>query len=221
MYTGPSVLLSRLHHPVTALGPGRRVGLWFQGCSIGCRGCVSTDTWPATPESAVAVADVLDWLAALPADEVDGVTISGGEPTDQPDALAALLAGIDRWRTARPPRLPVPDVLVFTGRSPAWLNGPGARCLAGADAVVAGPYLAHRAGTSPLRGSENQQLVTLTDLGAQRRPAYERCDRAAMQVTVAGSALWIIGIPPRGAMAAFDESTAARGVAWTERSWLS
>ena len=40
-----SVSISRLHFPVTTLGPGHRIGIWFQGCSIRCEGCLSMDTW--------------------------------------------------------------------------------------------------------------------------------------------------------------------------------
>jgi len=83
------LFLSRMHFPVTTLGFGRRVGIWFQGCSIQCPGCVSRDTWAfgrgeTSVESACETID--PWLK-----EADGVTISGGEPFDQPMALAALL----------------------------------------------------------------------------------------------------------------------------------
>ncbi|MCT5046402.1 radical SAM protein, partial [Pseudomonas aeruginosa] len=27
------------------MGTGRRLGIWFQGCSIRCPGCISADTW--------------------------------------------------------------------------------------------------------------------------------------------------------------------------------
>ncbi|WP_461325238.1 4Fe-4S cluster-binding domain-containing protein [Bradyrhizobium diazoefficiens] len=39
------ISVSRIHFPVTTLGPGRRLGIWFQGCSIRCPGCISMDTW--------------------------------------------------------------------------------------------------------------------------------------------------------------------------------
>lgn len=214
-------LISRLHHPVTALGPGRRAGIWFQGCSIGCRGCVSVDTWTADPDLAIEVADVLGWLDDLPVRDVDGVTISGGEPTDQPAALAELLDGIGAWRSARPPDLPTPDVLVFTGRPPAWLSSSDAACLAGTDAVIAGPYVAGRAGVSPLRGSENQRLVALTPLGEQCRTGYDTSVRASVQVEVATDGIWMIGIPLPGTMSAIEKAAAARGVTWTGQSWLS
>jgi anaerobic ribonucleoside-triphosphate reductase activating protein len=213
------VLISRLHHPVTVLGPGRRAGIWFQGCTIRCPGCVSLDTWAANQRSAVATARVLDWLHALPAASVDGVTISGGEPTDQPDALAELLRGIAAWRASRPPALPPADVLVFTGREPDWLDSPAASCLAGADAVVAGPFVAALAGRSPLRGSDNQELVTLTDLGHERYAQGRLPPRTAIQVEVTDDGVWMVGIPLPGDLAAFEAATAARGVTFRGRSW--
>ena len=215
------VLISRLHYPVTALGPGRRVGIWFQGCSIRCRGCISVDTWEPDGRSTVPVADVLGWLAELPAGEVDGVTISGGEPTDQPEALSELLRGIDVWRATRPTSPPAIDVLLFTGRPPDWVEGPAAKFLAGVDAVVAGPYVARRAGASPLRGSENQRLIVLTPLGQERLAEYETSVRARMQVEVTSDGVWMIGIPLPGDMAAFEAEASARGVIWPERSWLT
>ena len=61
--TGTPISLSRLHFPVTTLGPGRRIGIWFQGCSIRCPGCISADTW-AFRTAAAMVTDVLALAAA-------------------------------------------------------------------------------------------------------------------------------------------------------------
>ena len=73
--------LSRLHFPVTTLGVGRRIGVWFQGCSIRCPGCVSLDTWdPAHGTTTVedVVTAIGPWLEAA-----DGLTVSGGTPPYQ------------------------------------------------------------------------------------------------------------------------------------------
>ena len=43
------IAINKAHFPVTVLGPGRRIGIWLQGCSIHCKGCVSQDTWAADP----------------------------------------------------------------------------------------------------------------------------------------------------------------------------
>jgi len=115
------VAVSRLHFPVTTLGPGRRLGVWLQGCSIRCPGCISVDTW----DEGSGMIDAEELLRAvdLHAREADGLTVSGGEPFEQPAALASLLT---RWRASSDG-----STLVFTGREftdiAPWLerNPPG------------------------------------------------------------------------------------------------
>ena len=100
-----SIALSRIHFPVTTLGPGRRIGIWFQGCSIRCPGCISMDTW-AQDRGITTIDEVVNAIAQwIPAAE--GITISGGEPFDQPVALLELLSQLRSLSEA--------DVLVFTG----------------------------------------------------------------------------------------------------------
>src|ERR1700675_2440335 len=104
--------LSRLHFPVTTLGFGRRIGVWFQGCSIRCPGCVSVDTWDpqqGTSTVAAVLAAMDPWL-----NEADGMTVSGGEPFEQVGALVALLSAVR-------PRLRG-DILVYTGYERANLE---------------------------------------------------------------------------------------------------
>lgn len=157
------ISLSRVHHPVTTLGPGRRLAVWLQGCSIRCPGCVSMDTWAAKPANATVEA-LLAGIAAFR--EADGLTVTGGEPFDQPDALHALLRG---WRD-----LNVGDVLVFTGH-PLETITPRLEALGGLiDCIVTDPFLSSAGQTLALRGSDNQRLVCLSELGRQRFAAYER-----------------------------------------------
>jgi anaerobic ribonucleoside-triphosphate reductase activating protein len=179
---------------------------------------MSTDTWAVPASSVVDVREVLDWLAELPVDAVDGVTITGGEPTDQPAALAALLTGIEGWRRDREL-----DVLLFTGREPGWVRE-HPEVTAGADAVVAGPYHAEEAGHTPLRGSDNQELILLTPRGERAYHDLTPLARRQLQVEVGGSGLWIIGIPLPGDLEALDdlmagEPGAARTAVLRHRSW--
>ena len=53
--------LNKAHFPVTALGPGRRIGIWVQGCSIQCPGCVSLDTWKPDRSKAIEVDALIAW----------------------------------------------------------------------------------------------------------------------------------------------------------------
>src|SRR5262249_19665272 len=100
-----NLALSRMHFPIMSLGYGRRIALWTQGCSLGCKGCMSVDTWATRPAN-TPIDEVItrldSWLS-----EADGLTVSGGEPFDQPKAIIALLTAV-RARVRG-------DILLFTG----------------------------------------------------------------------------------------------------------
>ena len=104
------IRVAKVHVPVTALGPGRRVGIWLQGCSIGCRECVSQDTWPVAGVATSVHALLSEVVTALRSDvTLTGVTISGGEPLEQADAVAELCAGL------RSSGATDVDILLYTG----------------------------------------------------------------------------------------------------------
>ena len=188
------IALSRLHFPVTTLGPGRRVGIWFQGCSIRCLGCVSADTWAegrgATTVDSVVKA-VEPWLR-----EADGITISGGEPFDQPQALQALLRAI--------PRSSSQDILVFSGHPFEKLASDPSVSTGRIDVLISDPFLDGTSQTLPLRGSDNQRLHLLTDLGKQRFARYQaplEADLRSLDVMFDDNgSVWLAGIPRQGDM---------------------
>jgi anaerobic ribonucleoside-triphosphate reductase activating protein len=189
MSTG--IALSRIHFPVTTLGPGRRIGVWFQGCSIRCPGCISMDTW-AQGRGNTTVDEVADAISKWSA-TADGITISGGEPFDQPVALFELLARI-RSQTES-------DILVFTGYPWATVSGMLDSSLPSIDALVTGPFDLNERQTLALRGSDNQELHLITDKGRTRFACFERptavLDRAVDVMFDDNGDVWFAGIPAR------------------------
>lgn len=189
-----NVALSRLHFPIKTLGPGRRVGLWLQGCSIGCPGCISRDTWDAGKGN-VPLADVLQGLSAV-AGQAEGLTVSGGEPFDQPEALAAILT---HWRS-----ISSSSILLFTGYE--WSDVvPWFEVNADlVDAIMTGPFRSYLPQTLALRGSDNQTLHILSALGeaiaVYDRPAELADRKLDVMFDEAGDA-WFAGIPARGDLA--------------------
>jgi len=212
--------LNKAHWPVTVLGPGRRIGLWVQGCTLGCKGCVSQDTWPKDPTKTIAVRDLVAWCRSTTGDALDGVTISGGEPFEQPDGLRALLSGLRAWRESA--RLDF-DILCYSGYPLATLERKHAATLALLDAIIPEPYADRLPQGHVWRGSANQPLVPLSDRGRARYAAFVDAAVAAgakrMQATVEGGRIWMIGIPGRGDMAAVEALCASRGLALTKVSW--
>ena len=189
-----TVAISRVHYPVTTLGPGNRLGIWFQGCSIRCPGCISADTWHQKDDRVV-VSELLSAVSDY-ALRADGVTISGGEPFDQPEALGELLLGLPLVLK------PGSDVLVYSGLAFGSLEPWLAAWDGFVDAVISEPFEAAAPQTRPLMGSDNQILHILTPLGRERfeqyqRPRDSRDDRLDLMVDQAGTA-WMAGIPRRG-----------------------
>jgi anaerobic ribonucleoside-triphosphate reductase activating protein len=237
--TPPPLLLAKAHYPVTTLGPGVRAGIWTQGCTLHCHGCMSRDTWDADPAKAVPIEAVLGWLASLPG-PVDGVTISGGEPFQQPEALAALLRGVRAWRDA-PARETIPlDILVYSGYVYSRLSCSArtSEILELCDAVITGPYVDRlnpggrhsQSGSLLWRGSANQRVVPLSPLGRERYGALadseENREDSAPRVQFSvdegpeGRRVYYIGIPRRGDMEHLRSRLERAGVRAGDVSWL-
>ena len=183
------VYLSRVHYPVTTLGPGRRVGIWLQGCSIRCASCISADTWAfgaGEIEVSTLVNDLAPWLS-----ECDGVTISGGEPFDQPEGLGRLLSEIKGKFTT--------NILVYSGYALEKLEASLAELSGLIDALVSDPFKKDAARTLALRGSDNQRLTPLTPRGHELFGSFNRAagseeHRLDVMFDVDG-VTWMAGIP--------------------------
>ncbi|MCH8621584.1 4Fe-4S single cluster domain-containing protein [Undibacterium sp. TS12] len=216
------IAINKAHFPVTVLGPGRRIGIWLQGCSIGCKDCVSQDTWARDSSKEMTVARLLSWCREVSAGQFDGITISGGEPFDQPLALKALLDGLLHWRSTA--GLDV-DILCYSGYPLATLQKKHTVLLEKLDALIPEPFVASRPLTQAWRGSSNQPLVLLSDRGRARMQAYvdapitEHDKR--IQTMVDGQRVWYVGIPGRGDMQALEQRCAERGLQFEHASWRS
>lgn len=186
-----NVHLSRLHFPVTSLGPGKRVGIWFQGCSIRCPGCISADTWSAAGGETTLERLLEQVRAWLP--NADGFTISGGEPFDQPEALVALVRALREMSSG--------NILVYSGHPIESLAGILAQTDGLIDALVTDPFEIDAPHTRPLRGSDNQRLHLLTELGREMFAQYERdlrvSDKLLDVMFDEDGSVWFAGIPNR------------------------
>jgi anaerobic ribonucleoside-triphosphate reductase activating protein len=134
-----------------ANGPGARFVVWFQGCTLGCPGCFNPATHGDGPESAVA--DVIVQLRA--ARDIEGLSLSGGEPLQQPEAALALL------EAARALGL---STLAFSGYTIDEIRAQplGEAILAQLDVLIDGRYVAGDRLATGLRGSANQRIQLLT-----------------------------------------------------------
>jgi anaerobic ribonucleoside-triphosphate reductase activating protein len=214
------IRVNKAHFPVTVLGPGRRIGIWLQGCSIRCRGCISQDTWAPDPGREMTVVALMRWCREVGRDGIDGITLSGGEPFDQPAALLHLLAALQVWREEVQADF---DILCYSGYPLATLQKRHARILAHLDALIPEPYVDAQPPTRLWRGSANQGLALLSPRGRQRYAGYLDTPMDAggkrIQAMVDGGQLWVVGIPGRGDLSAVEARCRAQGLRFDDVSW--
>jgi anaerobic ribonucleoside-triphosphate reductase activating protein len=137
-----------------ANGPGARFVVWLQGCTLGCPGCFNPGTHAPDGGRATTVAELAAELDRAPG--IEGLTLSGGEPLQQPEAAAALLDA------ARARGL---STLAFSGYTEGEIRAlpGGPAVLARLDVLVDGRYVAGQRLGAGLRGSANQRIHLLTD----------------------------------------------------------
>ena len=183
-----------------ALGPGVRSVVWVQGCPLHCRGCIAPE-WIPQKRARLVAPEAL--AAELLADEaVTGLTLSGGEPMLQAEALAATVRAARAHRDI--------SVLCFTGYQLAELRrrppAPGVTDLLGElDALIDGPYVAAANHGRGLRGSSNQVVHQLTGRLAAAGEALAQGPRTA-EVRVRDQSLLLVGVPPLGLASGIDQA---------------
>ena len=138
-----------------ANGPGARFVVWMQGCTLGCPGCFNPTTHDVTGGRTVPIAELATQLAAAASAEAEGLSLSGGEPLQQPAATAALL---DAARALGM------STLAFSGYSIEEIRElpGGPDVLARLDVLVDGRYISTDRLAAGLRGSANQRIQLLT-----------------------------------------------------------
>ena len=135
----------------TSEGPGIRFTIWVQGCPIRCKGCWNSHTWDFVPRHIVSVKKLTDHILSKK-EEIDGITLVGGEPLAQATAVRKLIENVEEEGLT---------VMLYTGYEEDQITGKDAKeAFAMADIVVAGPYVKEKRNLFlRWRGSENQRLV--------------------------------------------------------------
>jgi anaerobic ribonucleoside-triphosphate reductase activating protein len=167
------VFLDQVTAGISTLGPGLRIVVWVQGCTLACKGCISPHLWERKPRSWVSSQEAAERVLALLPGHA-GITISGGEPFQQAEGLATMLEQV-RCKSDI-------DVLLYSGyRLDEILKaGPGSRrLLACADLLIDGRYVEIDGDGGLWRGSANQRLYCLTEKGKEFQEAvrhdHQRC----------------------------------------------
>lgn len=155
--------IGKILFPITTLGPGKRLGIWTQGCTRFCNGCSNPELHTFDQSKDITVKKIADATSGM---QYDGVTISGGEPFIQSSELRKLVelfvnAGVE-------------DILIYTGYTIEELidksNADIDYILSHIAVLIDGPFVEALVDDTPLRGSSNQRVLVLNN---QFKSTYE------------------------------------------------
>jgi anaerobic ribonucleoside-triphosphate reductase activating protein len=172
-----------------ALGPGLRSAIWVQGCPIHCIGCIAPEWIPFKPANRMDPAEAAQRLLENPA--IEGVTISGGEPTLQATGLAEMIRILRAQKELH--------IICFSGyhyeellSRPAETGVPS--LLAGVDLLIDGPYIHSLNMNTSFAGSSNQRRIVLSD---RKVPDGDRWQNRKIELHIRDGNILTVGVPPK------------------------
>lgn len=133
-------------------GPGFRYAIFVQGCSHHCPGCHNPHTHDPNGGELRDTAELIEAMSKDPM--ISGVTLSGGEPFEQAEALLPI---------ARAAKEKGMELAAYSGYLYEDLladNGARRALLELCDVLIDGPYIdAKRNLDIRFKGSENQRII--------------------------------------------------------------
>ena len=128
-------------------GPGKRLLLFTQGCSLRCKGCTNQHLWGFGKGKDVTIDEIVKLC-----EDLDGITLHGGEPLDQAKVLGNLIKKIKEQGKS---------VILFTGYTYKELDSIQRQAWLSSDIVISGRYEEEKRNIYlQFRGSINQQVFT-------------------------------------------------------------
>lgn len=178
----------------TNLGPGRRTVIWVHGCCFHCEGCIAQAFAgeKAAPPEEISPGEMADWVLA--GEACDGLTVSGGEPMLQAEALADM---VSRIRAVRDMGLIVYTGFVYETLAERAETDPGIRRFLGQiDLLIDGPYVRELDVNQPYQGSSNQRMICLTPRYREALETYYAGKKGReVEIRLTEGRLILVGVP--------------------------
>jgi anaerobic ribonucleoside-triphosphate reductase activating protein len=187
------------------LGPGLRFVLWVQGCCFRCPGCVSPDTIPQVTATLVEPRIVAQGILSNP--QLEGITISGGEPMLQAPALSELFSLLRRERDL--------SIICYTGFTLSQLkakNDPDIdTMLSYLDVLIDGLYIEAQNDNQGWRGSANQVVHFLTSRHLKDASLFTERKRD-IELFLRNDNALMVGVPPLNFSRQFSDIIASTSI---------
>ena len=143
--------IARILYPVRVLGPGSRIGIWFDGCPHHCDGCSNPELWDFSKMYKTSAEFVMRLIRQIAAENpIDGFTLTGGDPFFQPEALCELLPQLNEISR---------DIICYTGFDKEQIEEKYKDLTEQIAVLIDGRYIKEKNNGVILRGSDNQRVI--------------------------------------------------------------
>lgn len=149
----------RIHNIITETtvnGPGKRFGIWLQGCNFNCKGCFNPTTHPLTGGTLISHQELFRKIVST--EGIEGISISGGEPLLQIVPLLSFLKMIKEKTNL--------SVILFSGYTFNEIKSDKEKnkILSYLDILISGRYQETLKINTPYLSSSNQELHFFSDI---------------------------------------------------------
>lgn len=171
------------------LGPYSRFVLWVQGCPFSCKGCMTPDSQDFNSGTEINIITIGDLI--LNVNNIEGLTISGGEPFSQAKELVELLNIIKEKKDL--------GVIIYSGYTLQQLKNKNDsdinKLLEFTDILIDGQYVDNLNDGISLRGSSNQKIHLLTNRYLDVFDNYYNKAIREIEIHMNNENMMIVGIP--------------------------
>ncbi len=179
------LLVSHTEENTELLGPYRRFVIWVHGCCFDCEGCLAENTKNGA-YTEMSVAELAERILSC---DVEGITISGGEPFLQAEALSELIVKIRRVRDT--------GVIIYSGFTQEELqeNTACRKLLNMTDILIDGRYIKELDDGRAYIGSSNQRLHYLSERYKTVGQEYYAAPKRRAEIKFTKDKVTLIGVP--------------------------
>lgn len=167
------------------LGPYTRFVIWVHGCCFNCKDCLAENAKNG-PFKTMPIEQLGDLILA---EDIEGITISGGEPFLQVNALVALINYVRKKRDL--------GVIIYTGFVLEEIKEDEEKVnlLNLTDILIDGQYIKELDDGRAYVGSSNQKIHRLTERYIEVAERYYNRNGRKAEIKIEKDKVILIGVP--------------------------
>lgn len=195
MYEKPVIRISHIEENTNLLGPYNRFVIWVHGCCFNCEGCLAENTKNGSYEDV----DIVELAQRIADSNCEGITISGGEPFLQAEALISLIRTIKTRRDI--------GVIVYSGFTLDELERDDEKSslLSEIDVLIDGRYIKELDDGRAYVGSSNQIIHYLSSRYTNIGKDYYAASKRRAEIKLTGTQAILIGVPSHNVLKTWQD----------------